>query len=81
MDDPLCGMKGYRASVYTQRGWFDSYGSIGTELCLYAARIGLRVEQIPVRTFDRADQPRFGRRWSANRRILRALALGILNGK
>jgi glycosyltransferase involved in cell wall biosynthesis len=77
VDDPMCGMKAYRTSVYSRRGWFDSYGSIGTELCLYAASNGMRVEQVAVRTLDRADQPRFGRRWSANRRILRALAVGL----
>lgn len=77
VNDPLCGMKAYRMSVYTQRRWFDSYGSIGTELCLYAACNGMWLEQVAVRTLDRADQPRFDRRWSANRRILRALVVGL----
>jgi hypothetical protein len=42
--DPLCGLKAYRASVYAARGHFDSYNSIGTELALFAAAGGLRLD-------------------------------------
>jgi glycosyltransferase involved in cell wall biosynthesis len=73
--DPLCGLKGYRTSVYRALGHFDSYGSVGTELMLFAARRGLRIEQVPFRVGRRVDAPRFGRLLSANRRILRALFL------
>ena len=76
--DPLCGMKGYRMGLYRELGHFDEYRSIGTELAIYAARKKKRVVQLPVPTRARLDQPRFGRRWSANARILRALALSIL---
>lgn len=75
--DPLCGMKAYRTSVYRELGHFDRRGSIGTELALYAARRGMRVMQVPVRTRDRADAPRFGRLLSANLRILRAMFLAM----
>jgi glycosyltransferase involved in cell wall biosynthesis len=75
--DPLCGMKAYRVAVYRALGHFDAGGGIGTELCLFAVRTGMRVKEIPVPTFDRQDSPRFGRRWSANRRIFRALALAL----
>lgn len=73
--DPLCGLKGYRIAVYRRLGHFDSYGSVGTELMLFAARRRLRIEQIPFRVGQRADAPRFGQLISANRRILRALVL------
>lgn len=73
--DPLCGLKGYRINVYRSLGHFDSYGSIGTELMLFAARRHFRIEQIPFQVKERADQPRFGRGLSANGRILRALFL------
>ncbi|MCP9904870.1 glycosyltransferase family 2 protein [Cyanobium sp. BA5m-10] len=76
--DPLCGMKAYRASVYAARGHFDGYGSIGTELTLFAAARGFRLEQVPFEVRNRADNPRFGRVWRANLRILRALALSII---
>jgi glycosyltransferase involved in cell wall biosynthesis len=36
LHDPLCGMKGYRMALYREYGCFDSCGSIGTELALYA---------------------------------------------
>lgn len=75
--DPLCGLKAYRASVYTARGYFDSYGSVGTELTLFAAARGLRLEQVPFEVMSRADSPRFGHVWIANLRILRALVLWL----
>jgi len=77
IQDPLCGMKGYRIEVYNKLGHFDSYDSIGTELAIYAAKTRKRILEVPVRTRDRVDVPRFGRRYSANVRILRALRRGI----
>lgn len=76
--DPLCGMKAYRIGIWRELGHFDSYSSIGTELALFAAASRKRVVQVPVKTRDRADTPRFGRRFLANRRILRALWIGML---
>jgi glycosyltransferase involved in cell wall biosynthesis len=73
--DPLCGMKGYRMELYRQLGHFDSYGSIGTELAIFAADHGLKIIEIPVLTRARAGVPRFGRRLVGNWRILRALLL------
>jgi glycosyltransferase involved in cell wall biosynthesis len=70
--DPLCGMKGYRTSIYRELGHFDSYGSIGTELALYAARRRKSLAQVPVITRPRTDAPRFGSTLRANLRILRA---------
>lgn len=71
--DPLCGMKAYRINIYKELGHFDSNGSIGTELAIYAARSGRKITQLPVKTRERADAPRFGRRFSANLQLLRAL--------
>lgn len=76
--DPLCGMKAYRASVYEERGHFDSYRSIGTELALFAVRRRMRVEQVKFKVRERADAARFGRFWLSNWRILRALVLFIV---
>lgn len=75
--DPLCGMKAYRIGLYRELGHFDSYGSIGTELALFAAKRGRAIAQIPLSTRERTDAPRFGRRFSANIRILRAMILGM----
>jgi len=72
--DPLCGMKGYRLSIYTARGWFDSYGSIGTELALWAIRRGYKTCQIPVPISLREDAPRFGMSAKANWKIIKAIA-------
>lgn len=75
--DPLCGMKAYRMDVYTALGHFDSYGSIGTELALFAAKRGMPFAQVPVSISHRAGRPRFGRAARANWRILRALVLSF----
>lgn len=79
--DPLCGLKAYRAHVFKSLGHFDSYGSIGTELMLFAARHRLVIAQVPFDVRDRAGQPRFGRRLSANYRIFRALMLSSRSRK
>jgi glycosyltransferase involved in cell wall biosynthesis len=71
--DPLCGMKGYRMSVYADHGCFDSCRSIGTELAICAVVRGFRCVQVPVPTRLRRDAPRFGGLMGANYRILRAL--------
>jgi glycosyltransferase involved in cell wall biosynthesis len=78
IEDPLCGMKGYCLRIYLDLGHFDTFGSIGTELLLFAARRGESIVQIPVRTFDRSDAPRFGRVFSGNLRIARALVMSAV---
>lgn len=73
IDDPLCGMKAYRIGVYEELGHFDSYNSIGTELAIFAARKRKKIVQLPFKTRDRTDSPRFGKIISANIRIFKAL--------
>ena len=75
--DPLCGMKAYRISVYDALGHFDSSSSIGTELCLYAAKNNFVLRQIDFVVGERQDNPRFGRLISANWRIIRAMFLDV----
>lgn len=75
--DPLCGLKAYRSEVFRALGHFDSYGSVGTELTLFALRRGMRVRQIPFEVRERKDQPRFGHRFAANYRIMRSLAISL----
>jgi len=78
ISDPLCGMKGYRASLLRRAGWFDSYRSIGTELAIRAARSGVRIAQVPVVTRERKGASRFGSGLRANWRITRALGRGLI---
>jgi glycosyltransferase involved in cell wall biosynthesis len=78
VDDPLCGFKGYRISIYRSLGHFDSYASIGTELTLFAMRNGYSLKQLPLHVRERADTPRFGEGWAANRKIFRAMVLGLM---
>lgn len=74
IEDPLCGMKGYRMTVYRARGCFDSCSSVGTELAIFAAASGMKVAQLPVPTRVRSGSSRFGSGLKPNLRILRALA-------
>jgi glycosyltransferase involved in cell wall biosynthesis len=75
--DPLCGMKAYTLALYRERGWFDSSGSIGTELALWAVRQGRRFEQVEVPIHPRHDAPRFARRLHGEFRIARALLRSV----
>jgi glycosyltransferase involved in cell wall biosynthesis len=77
VSDILCGLKGYRIEIYRQRGHFDSYGSIGTELAMVALKSNARVATVPVPIFERGDAPRFGQGLKANWRILKAMWRGI----
>jgi glycosyltransferase involved in cell wall biosynthesis len=77
IDDPLCGMKGYRMEVFQLVGHFDCYGSVGTELLLYAAATGHTVLELEIPIKDRVGQPRFGSGLKANYRISKACIRGI----
>ena len=79
--DPLCGMKAYRTVVYDALGHFDSYGSIGTELMIFAAKKGYRLDQIPFDVRERKGQSRFGRILVGNYKIMRAMVLSIWHVK
>ncbi|MDC0038097.1 glycosyltransferase family 2 protein [Gammaproteobacteria bacterium] len=77
INDPLSGMKGYRMSLYAERGYFDRTDSIGTELMMYAVSRQHSFKQVPIKITPRADQSRFGRRMIANYRIFRAMFLSF----
>jgi glycosyltransferase involved in cell wall biosynthesis len=78
ISDPLCGLKGYRISIYKALGHFDSYNSIGTELALFSVRSGYKLQQIPIVVQERNDLPRFGRKLYANYKIFRAMLLSCV---
>lgn len=71
--DILCGLKAYRVEAVLAGGGFDSGRSVGTAAALGILRRGGRWDSCPVPIHDRADQPRFGSIWRANRRLLVAL--------
>ena len=76
--DPFCGMKGYRLTLYAERGHFDSHASVGTELALWAARRGKKFTQVDVPISQRQDVARFGRKFSANMKLLKAAYLALV---
>ena len=77
VQDPLCGMKAYRTTVYQRLGHFDSYGSIGTELTFFAVKRGYRIDQIPLNVRQRIGESRFGQILSGNLKIIRAMIYSI----
>jgi|SRR3989344_3823587 len=70
--DPLCGMKAYRIKVYTTIGYFDTIGSIGTQLVFTASKKGYKISEIPIQLQKRNDTPRFGKKLNANYKLLKA---------
>lgn len=77
INDPLCGMKAYKTSVYAKLGYFDSYGSVGTQLMIFAAKRKYHIGQVSFKVRERADESRFGKIISANLKIIRAMLISI----
>jgi glycosyltransferase involved in cell wall biosynthesis len=73
ISDPMCGMKGYRIALYRRQRRFDSIRGIGSELAIRSAASGARVAELRIPIGERTGTSRFGRRFSANLKILRAL--------
>jgi len=79
--DPLCGMKGYSLNLLRLVDRFDTYGSIGTELTIRAAKSGFTIHQVQVDTNQRNGTPRFGSGLRPNLKILRALLYALNSNK
>jgi glycosyltransferase involved in cell wall biosynthesis len=77
IDDILCGLKGYRISLFHHHGAFDTRAMIGTELTLASIGRGAGWATFDVPIAPRLDKPRLGSALRANRKILRALSLAI----
>ncbi len=75
--DPLSGLKGYRTSLYLSKGFFDSYGSVGTELLFHALRNKFKVVEIKTQVLPRKGDSRFGKSLKTNLKILRAMFFAI----
>ncbi|MDD8058643.1 glycosyltransferase family 2 protein [Shewanella metallivivens] len=77
INDPLCGLKGYKKSIYLEYGTFETFDSIGTELLTWALINNKNVSQIPVKIRSREDSPRFGSGLIINLKILKSLTKTI----
>lgn len=75
--DPLCGMKAYRKIVYDKLGHMDSFGSIGTELAIFAAKNQYRIEEMDIKIAVREGEPRFSRSFTGEYKIIRAMFLSL----
>ena len=69
--DPLCGMKGYSMKIYRDQGYFDSYGSIGTELSIFGLLNRYSYVQLPINILKRKDKSRFYSTFLSNFSVLR----------
>lgn len=79
--DPLCGMKAYKTTLYKAKGIFDSFGSVGTELAVFAARNGYKIKQIKFDVQERDGKSRFGHVVSGNYKIIRAMFYFMTHAK
>ena len=79
--DPLCGMKGYSMNIYKKQGFFDSFGSINTQLVIFGLTHGFSFIQIPIPIMERLDKPRFSSTIVSNFRIILTLIKTIKNVK
>lgn len=77
LNDPLCGMKGYRLSILNNVKAINTYPSVGTELSLRLIEFGVRATQVTVKTRKRDGISRFGGGFKANMRICKALWIGL----
>ena len=75
--DPLCGMKAYRIAVFNALGHFDAYGSVGTELTIFAARNSYQIKQVLFDVRERQGKSRFGQVFAGNIKIFRAMLFSI----
>jgi len=66
-------MKGYSMKLYKNKGCFDSYNSIGTELAAYGIINGYKFVEINIPIIEREGAPRFGSIIRSNIVILKAL--------
>ena len=73
--DPLCGMKAYRATVYSMLGHFDSCDSVGTELMIFSAKHKFKIDQVPFDVSERDGASRFGQIFLGNYKIIRAMVM------
>ena len=71
--DPLCGFKGYSMKLDRDRGWFDSYKSIGTELAIYGIVNNYKHVEITISTSPRIDKPRFSSIVTSNLLIIKSM--------
>lgn len=71
--DPLCGMKAYKLNLYLERGYFDSYNSVGTELLIYAANKKYPISEVAIDARERVGPSRFGKAILGNYKIIRSL--------
>jgi glycosyltransferase involved in cell wall biosynthesis len=78
LQDPLCGMKGYRLSKLINVAEINTYPSIGTELAISMVMAGIRVRQLKIKTRQRDGISRFGGGLNANLRICKALWIGLI---
>lgn len=79
IEDPLCGLKAYRTAVYGALGHFDSYGSIGTELMMFAAKRRYQLRQIAFNAREREGRSKFGQVLGGNYKIIRSLMLSMFS--
>jgi glycosyltransferase involved in cell wall biosynthesis len=76
--DPFCGLKCYSAEFHRKLDRFPDDSNVGTLPLVWVRRFGLSARFVRISVEDRADRPRFGRRFVADFKLLRAFARTVL---
>ena len=70
IEDPLCGLKGYKISALINYKIKQTYKSIGTEAMFKLVRMGVGFEQVKINVKKRPDASRFGNFFISNLKII-----------
>jgi len=75
IEDPLCGLKGYKSDLYKKYGFFDKNKMIGTELLAYAIRDKALINQVSIDVSKRKGESRYGNDFRVLLKIIRCVIM------
>lgn len=78
IEDPLCGMKAYKANTIGELKEFNTYNSIGTELSFRLVKKGCKFENLNIYVKERSGSSRMGSNILTSINILKSIFLSFV---
>ena len=78
IEDPLCGMKAYKANTIRELKEFNTYNSIGTELSFRLVKKGCKFENLNIYVKERSGSSRMGSNILTSINILKSIFLSFV---